>query len=156
MRMIWPLLQYLRVSDASVGHVAMNATASIPAWPRSSSSSNCFVVSNLLTAKGYVVHAALRYKRRTTSEQDKRHSTYMSIWCYMSHAIIASMDLSVFLTCDAAHTSNALKMTSTTLWDVRTFPPTTAAFWEGWRIEPGGMMTLIGARQPWLRKSQTQ
>lgn len=52
------------------------------------------------------------------------------------------------LTWEAAHTSKALKMTSTTLWDVRTFPPTTAAFWEGWRMEPGGITTLIGARHP--------
>lgn len=43
-------------------------------------------------------------------------------------------------------------MTSTTLWDVSTFPPTTAAFWEGWRIEPGGITTLIGARHPWEKK----
>lgn len=52
------------------------------------------------------------------------------------------------LTCDAAHTSNALKMTSTTRWDVSTFPPTTAAFWEGCRIDPGGITTWMGARQP--------
>lgn len=39
-------------------------------------------------------------------------------------------------------------MTSTTRWDVSTLPPTTAASGDGSRIEPLGITTRTGARQP--------
>lgn len=52
-------------------------------------------------------------------------------------------------TWEAAQTPKALKMTSTTRWEVRTLPPTTAASGEGSRMEPLGMTTRTGARQPW-------
>lgn len=50
---------------------------------------------------------------------------------------------------DAAHTSKALKTTSTIRCDVRTLPPTTAADSEGSKIDPFGIQTLIGARHPY-------
>ena len=53
------------------------------------------------------------------------------------------------LTCEAAHVSNALKMTSTRRWLVNTLPPTTAASSFGLIIEPSGMMTWIGAKHPY-------
>ena len=45
----------------------------------------------------------------------------------------------------------ALTMTSVTLCDVSTLPPTTAALSLGDRNDFGGMRTLIGFRQPWFR-----
>lgn len=47
-------------------------------------------------------------------------------------------------------TSNALRMTSTILWLVCVFPAYTAAYSEGFRIPPSGLMTSMGERQPWL------
>lgn len=142
-----PLLQNLRVSDAGVGHVTVNSTPPSPAWPRPSSPGNCLIVTDLLAAERNVVHAALIRNKKTiaTNQQSTQRKPFLCTQTCWSVVFFLH-----FLTCEAAHTSNALKMTSTTLWDVSTFPPTTAAFWEGWRIEPGGMMTLIGARQPWM------
>lgn len=51
----------------------------------------------------------------------------------------------------AAHAPKARKITSVTRWLVSTLPPTTAAWPEGDRKDPLGMITVIGARQPWFR-----
>jgi hypothetical protein len=51
----------------------------------------------------------------------------------------------------AAQARKALRMTSVTRCDVRTFPPTTAAWSDGERKDLGGMRTRMGLRQPWLR-----
>jgi len=53
------------------------------------------------------------------------------------------------VTCDAAQTSNALSTTSTTLCDVSTLPPTTAAVSEGSRRQLCGMMICTGFKQPY-------
>ena len=52
-------------------------------------------------------------------------------------------------TCDAAHVSKAFIMTSTTLCDVVTFPPTTAAFSSGSSSDHLGIIMRTGFRQPW-------
>ena len=52
---------------------------------------------------------------------------------------------------DAAHILNALNITSTIRWDVRTLPPTTAASWDGFKIESFGIIIFIGLRQPWFK-----
>ena len=54
--------------------------------------------------------------------------------------------------CDAAHTSNAKRMTSTIRCDVSTFPPTTAAVSEGSSRQPFGILTFTGLRQPYNGK----
>lgn len=157
---VWPLLQNLRVSDPGVGHVTVDSTPPIPARPGPRSPSNCLIVTYALTAEWNVVHAALMDREMTINKQERdgkqiHAHRVLETFCLLNiHEKWKTSD-PVFLTCEAAHTSNALKMTSTTLWDVSTFPPTTAAFWEGWRMEPGGMMTLIGARQPWIWKKKT-
>ncbi len=51
--------------------------------------------------------------------------------------------------CEAAQVSKARNTTSVIRWLVRTFPPTTAAVSEGSNIEPSGMITLTGFRQPY-------
>jgi hypothetical protein len=40
--------------------------------------------------------------------------------------------------------------TSTTRWEVRTLPPTTAAESLGRRMVPSGMMNRMGPKQPWM------
>ena len=52
---------------------------------------------------------------------------------------------------EAAQARKQRRMTSVTRWLVRTLPPTTAAPSEGERMDRGGMRTVMGARQPWLR-----
>jgi hypothetical protein len=54
-------------------------------------------------------------------------------------------------TCEAAAALNALSTTSVTRCEVSTLPPTTAAVSEGLSKHPGGMRTVMAARQPWLR-----
>lgn len=56
---VGPFLQDLGVSDAGVGHVTVNATPPIPAWPCPCSTRNRLIVTNTLVAKWDVVHAAL-------------------------------------------------------------------------------------------------
>lgn len=51
-------------------------------------------------------------------------------------------------TWEAAQAPKAPRMTSTTRWDVSTLPPTTAASGDGSKIEPLGITTRTGARQP--------
>lgn len=46
---------------------------------------------------------------------------------------------------------NAFNTTSTTRCEVNTLPPTTAAFSEGLRMVPEGIITLIGFKQPYNR-----
>ncbi len=46
--------------------------------------------------------------------------------------------------CEAAHTLKAFKITSVMRCDVRTFPPTTAAFSDGASNEPSSIITSIG------------
>ena len=55
------------------------------------------------------------------------------------------------VTCEAAQVSNARNMTSTILWVVRTFPPTTAAVSDGDKIVPDGMISWTGFKQPYGR-----
>lgn len=48
----------------------------------------------------------------------------------------------------AATTPKGLRIKSTILWDVSTFPPTTAEFLLGDRILSDGMMISTGVKQP--------
>lgn len=50
----------------------------------------------------------------------------------------------------AAHASKAFNTTSVILCEVQTFPPTTAAVSDGSRQQPGGILTVMGTRHPWL------
>lgn len=52
-------------------------------------------------------------------------------------------------TWEAAQALNALRITSTILWEVKTLPPTTAASFEGHKMLPFGTITCTGFKQPW-------
>lgn len=155
-----PFLQNLRVGDSRVCHVTVNAAPPIPAWPRPRTTSDRLVVTALLTAKRHVIHAALSGREKAARSSDfLRQCSRLSVgllnagsaWLFLrfSWLIWCVCVSSAVHTCEAAHAWKALKMTSTTRCDVKTFPPTTAAFRDGWRMEPGGMMTFTGVRQPW-------
>ncbi len=54
--------------------------------------------------------------------------------------------------CEAAQAPNALRTTSTTLWEVKTLPPTTPASAYGLRRQPSGISTSTGTRQPYFNR----
>ena len=49
---------------------------------------------------------------------------------------------------DAAHASNAFKTKSVSLYEVRTFPPTTAAVADGFKKQFSGKIMSIGFKHP--------
>ncbi len=55
-----PAFEYLRVSDACVGHVRVSAPAAVPAQTRTCTATDCLVVTHRLVPKRHVVHTALQ------------------------------------------------------------------------------------------------
>ena len=52
------LLQHLRVSDAGVCHVSVDAPSALPGGSSPRPSRHCLVVAETTVAEGHIVHAA--------------------------------------------------------------------------------------------------
>lgn len=109
----------------------------------------CFIVTDIIISKCRIVHAALSEMITQISEERylKMKMQRMGFIDKLSSIIIPAKNVNI--TCEAAQVPKALKMTSTTRWQVSTLPPTTAAVSDGSIKLPLGIFILTGAKQPW-------